>query len=155
MSLTLSASDLATRLAVEDAVIQMFVATDERDWPALEDCFTSPLTLDMTSMVGGTPAEMTPNQVAQAWAAGFKPLDHVHHQVGNLRTELSGNQALVRCHGVAFHHRGKAVGLKSRIFVGTYELQLQALPDRWRISRLVFKLKFIEGNLELEKSAPQ
>ena len=27
-------------------------------------------------------------------------------------------------------------------------------PDRWRISRLVFKLKFIEGNLELEKSAP-
>lgn len=155
MSLTLSASDLATRLAVEDVVVQMFVATDERDWPALENCFTSPFTLDMTSMVGGAPAEMTPSQVAQAWAAGFKPLDHVHHQIGNLRTEVSGNQALVRCHGVAFHHRSKAIGLKSRIFVGTYELQLQAFPDRWRISRLVFKLKFIEGNLELEKSAPQ
>jgi hypothetical protein len=32
---------------------------------------------------------------------------------------------------------------------------LQPFPDRWRISRLVFKLKFIEGNLELEKSGPQ
>jgi hypothetical protein len=131
----------------------MFAATDERDWPMLEGCFTDPFTLDMTSMVGGTPMDMTPSQVAQAWAAGFKPLDHVHHQVGNLRTEVNGSQALVKCHGVAFHHRDQAIGLKSRIFVGTYELQLRAFPDQWRISRLVFKLKFIDGNLELEKSA--
>jgi hypothetical protein len=150
---SLSVPELAARMAVEDAVVQMFVATDERDWPLLEDCFTSPLTLDMTSMVGGVPTEMSPSQVAQAWAAGFKPLDHVHHQIGNLRTEVSGDQAFVKCYGVAFHHRGQAVGLKSRIFVGTYELNLQAFPDRWRISQLVFKLKFIDGNLELEKSA--
>jgi hypothetical protein len=152
MSLTLSPSDLATRLAVEDVVVQMFVAADERDWPTLESCFTNPFTLDMTSMVGGTPTDMTPNQVAQAWAAGFKPLDHVHHQLGNLRTEINGNHALVKCYGVAFHHRDNAIGLKTRVFVGTYELQLQAVSDSWRISQLVFKLKFIDGNLELEKS---
>jgi hypothetical protein len=148
----LSASDLALRVAVEDAVVQMFVATDERDWPTLENCFSNPFTLDMTSMVGGAPTEMTPNQVAKAWAAGFEPLDHVHHQIGNLRTEVSGNQAFVKCHGVAMHHRNRAIGLKSRIFVGTYELQLRSFSDRWRICRLVFKLKFIDGNLELEKS---
>lgn len=153
MPVSLSAPELAARVAVEDAVVQMFVATDERNWSRLEDCFTSPFTLDMTSMVGGTPTEMTPGQVAQAWAAGFKPLDHVHHQIGNLRTEVHGDHALVKCYGVAFHHRGQAVGLKSRIFVGTYELNLRAFPDHWRISRLVFKLKFIDGNLELEKSA--
>lgn len=153
MPLSLSASELTTRLAVEDAVVRMFVATDERDWPALERCFTDPFTLDMTSMVGGTPVDMTPGQVAQAWAAGFKPLDHVHHQIGNLRTEVDGNQALVQCYGVAFHHRSQAIGLKTRVFVGTYELQLQASPEAWRISRLVFKLKFIDGNLELERPA--
>lgn len=97
----------------------------------------------MTSMVGGMPVEMAPYQVAQAWAAGFKPLDHVHHQIGNLRTEVSGKQALVKCHGVALHHRPGAIGLKSRIFVGTYEVQLESFSDTWRISRLVFKLKFI------------
>ncbi|HUJ85709.1 MAG TPA: nuclear transport factor 2 family protein [Burkholderiales bacterium] len=150
---SLSVSELATRLAVEDAVVRMFVATDERDWPVLEDCFTNPFTLDMTSMVGGAPTEMTPSQVAQAWATGFKPLDHVHHQIGNVRTEVGGDQALLRCYGVAFHHRAQSAGVKSRVFVGTYELQLQAFPDRWRIRRLVFKLKFIDGNLELEKSA--
>jgi hypothetical protein len=147
----LSASDLAIRMAVEDAVVRMFVATDERDWPQLEDCFTNPFTLDMTSMMGGSPAAMSPSQIARAWAAGFEPLEHVHHQVGNMRTEVTGDRAQVRCHGIALHHRSQAHGLKSRLFVGTYELSLQAFPERWRITRLVFKLKFIDGNLELEK----
>lgn len=150
---SMSPAELAARVAVEDAVVQMFVATDERDWPRLEDCFTSPFTLDMTSMVGGEPTEMTPSQVAHAWAAGFEPLDHVHHQIGNFRTEVRGEQARVRCHGVALHHRAQAAGLKSRVFVGTYEIDLLACPERWRIRRLAFELKFIDGNLELEKPA--
>ncbi len=152
MPSSLSASNPAARLAVEDAVVQMFVATDERNWPLLEDCFSSPFTLDMTSMVGGVPSELTPGQVARAWATGFKLLDHVHHQIGNFRTEVNGDSAVVNCYGIAFHHRSQAVGLKSRMFVGTYEFNLRSFPDRWRISRMVFTLKFIDGNLELEKS---
>jgi len=148
---SLSTSELLARVAVEDTVVRMFVATDERDWTQLEDCFTNPFTLDMTSMLGGAPAEMTPRQISETWAAGFKPLEHVHHQIGNLRTEVTGNEALVRCHGIALHHRSQARGLKSRLFVGSYEISLRSSQDRWRISRLVYKLKFIDGNLELEK----
>lgn len=146
-----SSFDLSLRQRIEDAVVRMFVATDERDWPTLERCFSDPFTLDMTSMVGGEPVTMTPQQVSQAWAKGFEPLDHVHHQIGNLRTEVAGSQAQVKCHGVAFHHRTKAVGLRSRVFVGTYELALTQSDDEWLITRLVFKLKFIDGNLDLEK----
>jgi SnoaL-like domain len=145
-------ADIRTRLAVEDAVVRMFVATDERDWPTLEDCFSNPFTLDMTSMVGGVPAVLTPQQVASAWSEGFKPLDAVHHQIGNMRTTLKGDSALVRCHGVALHHRSAAQGLKSRVFVGTYEVQLSEDGGSWRITRLVFNLKFIDGNLKLEES---
>lgn len=145
--------DLAARLAAEDRVVRMFVATDERDWPTLEGCFTDPFTLDMTSMVGGAPASMTPRQVAEAWAEGFKPLDHVHHQVGNFQTVVDGDTATVRCYGVALHHRAKvAAGQRSRMFVGTYELQLVDSAGGWMINALTFKLKFIDGNLELEKA---
>src|SRR6478672_1844884 len=119
-----SVDGLAARLAVEDTVVRMFVATDERDWPTLESCFTDPFTLDMTSMAGGKPATVTPRQVATTWAQAFEPLDHVHHQVGNFRTSVTSSQAIVRCYGVAFHHRAKASGLKTRLFVGTYELAL-------------------------------
>ena len=146
-------ADIRNRLAVEDAVVRMFVATDERDWATLQDCFTSPFTLDMTSMVGGAPAVLTPQQVASAWAEGFRLLDAVHHQIGNIRTTLKDDSALVRCHGVAFHHRSAAQGLKSRVFVGTYEVQLSETAGTWRINHLVFKLKFIDGNLKLEESA--
>ncbi len=141
---------VSDRQDVEDAVVRMFVATDERDWPTVRSCFANPFVLDMTSMVGGEPAVTTPEQVAQAWSKGFEPLDHVHHQIGNMRTEVLGDQANVKCHGVAFHHRAKAAGLKSRVFVGTYEIALARTSSRWLITRLVFHLKFIDGNLALE-----
>ena len=145
--------DIAARLAVEDVVVRLFVATDERDWPALEACFTTPFTLDMTSMVGGSPTQITPREVATAWAAGFKPLDHVHHQIGNLQTSIDGSTAVVRCYGVAFHHRaGVAQGLKTRIFVGTYEIKLRLDNSRWLVGELKYLLKFIDGNAELERA---
>jgi hypothetical protein len=148
-----SLEDLATRQAVEDAVVRMFVATDERDWPTVESCFTEPFTLDMTSMVGGSPVSMTPRQVAAAWADGFETLDHVHHQVGNLRTSVAGDRARVRCYGVAFHHRAAiAAADKTRTFVGSYDLELARESGRWRISKLEFVLKFIDGNRELERA---
>jgi len=146
--------DLVLRQQVEDAVVRMFVATDERDWPTVESCFTEPFVLDMTSMVGGAPASMTPHQVASAWAEGFRTLDHVHHQVGNFRTSVNGQLAKVHCYGVAFHYRARITApVKSRTFVGTYDLDLSAQSGHWRISKLKFNLKFIEGNLELEKAS--
>jgi hypothetical protein len=145
-------NDLATRQEVEDVVVRMFVATDERNWTALMSCFTDPFTLDMTSLAGGAPASMTPAQIANAWAEGFKPLDHVHHQIGNLRTVVAGETATVKCYGIALHHRAQAIGGKTRTFVGTYEMQLMVVTGHWRISHLTFNLKFIDGNAELERS---
>jgi hypothetical protein len=146
---------LTARRDAEDLVIRMFVATDERDWACVEACFTDPFTLDMTSLVGGEPVSLSPHEVTAAWAEGFRTLDHVHHQIGNLQTTIDGERATVRCHGIALHYRaGIAAAVKSRTFVGTYEIDLTATARGWRISLLQFKLKFIEGNLELEKAMP-
>jgi len=148
-----SPETLAARQAAEDVVVRMFVATDERDWPMLESCFTDPFVLDMTSMTGGTPTSMSPQQVAAAWAEGFKPLTHVHHQVGNFQTALNGSTAEVRCYGIALHHRSEITAeAKSRRFVGAYILELSATEGGWRINKLTFKLKFIDGNLALESA---
>ena len=146
-----SPEQFATRVEVEDQVVKMFVATDERDWKALEACFMDSFVLDMSSMVGGSPLNMTPRQVASAWAEGFKPLTHVHHQIGNLRTKVANGAATVWCYGIALHHRSTvATDAKSRRFVGSYEVDLKATAGGWRISRLQFNLKFIDGNLQLE-----
>lgn len=152
--MSVSPQDLVIRQQAEDAVVRMFVATDERDWPTVESCFTDPFVLDMTSMGGGSPATMTPRQVANAWAEGFKTLDHVHHQVGNFRTTVDGRRAKVRCYGIALHHRVKvSTALKTRVFVGTYDIDLTLESGGWRIGLFKFNLKFIDGNLDLEKAA--
>jgi hypothetical protein len=149
--MALTPEEVVSRLEVEDQVVKMFVATDERDWTALEACFMDPFVLDMTSMVGGNPSTMTPQQVASAWAEGFKPLTHVHHQIGNLRTRVVDRAATVWCYGIALHHRSSvATDAKSRCFVGSYEIDLKATAGGWRNSRLRFNLKFIDGNLQLE-----
>lgn len=144
---------LATRLAVEDVVVKLFVATDERDWNAVESCFAESFVFDMTSMTGGQPATMTPRQVAQMWSEGLKPLDHVHHQAGNFRTEINGDRARVRCYGIALHHRSNIKAAeKTRRFVGTYDYELAQQQGSWRITSFKFLLKFIDGNMELEKA---
>lgn len=143
---------LAARMEVESMVTRMFVATDERDWPAVETCFTDPFTLDMTSLVGGSPAQMSPSQVTDAWSNGLKAMDHVHHQLGNFQTVVTDQEALVRCYGTAFHHRTNVSGIKTRIFVGTYEAQLRNSAGKWLISHLKYNSKFIDGNLDLDKS---
>jgi hypothetical protein len=85
--------DPALRSRVEDTVIRMFVATDERNWPLVQSCFTDPFTLDMSSVAGGAPALTSARQATQTWAEAFRTLDHVHHQVGNFQTRVEGTRA--------------------------------------------------------------
>jgi 3-phenylpropionate/cinnamic acid dioxygenase small subunit len=144
---------VTARLAAEDVVVRLFVATDERDWATVESCFSDSFVFDMTSMAGGEPATITPRQVTQMWSEGLAPLDHVHHQAGNFRTEIDGDRARVRCYGIALHHRANITAKeKTRRFVGTYEFDLTNQQGTWRISKFRFLLKFIDGNLELEKA---
>lgn len=120
--MTSNDSQLAQRLAVEDVVTRLFVATDERDWAAVESCFAPSFVFDMSSMTGAAAAIMTPRQVADMWKEGLKALDHIHHQAGNFRTEVAGDRARVRCYGIALHHRANIKAAeRTRRFVRSYD----------------------------------
>jgi hypothetical protein len=147
-------SDLLQQLLDErDAarvVIALFAATDRRDWARVEGCLAPRLTLDMTSLAGGTPQEVTGPALAAMWREGLAPIDHVHHQVGNLVVVVSGDQADASCYGIALHHRKIEAPKRTRVFVGSYRIRLARLEGAWRIDRFTFDLAFLEGNLELE-----
>ena len=46
-----SPTEVANRLEIEDVIVRLFVATDERDWAVLETSFTDSFSLDVTSLV--------------------------------------------------------------------------------------------------------
>jgi hypothetical protein len=67
---------------------------------------------------------------------------------------VRGPLATVRCDGIALHHRSSiSAHEKTRRFVGNYELDLSSTNSGWRIAKLKFILKFIDGNLDLKRAA--
>jgi len=131
-------------------VNKLFVYTDNRNWAGIEnEVFTAEVRFDMTSLVGGEPAMLLASAITSAWEEGLRPLETVHHQTGNFEVIIDNNIATVNCYGIAYHYRQIPSGRNTRVFVGTYVLNLANLPEGWRIDAFTFIKKFIDGNLEL------
>jgi hypothetical protein len=144
---------LAERAAVIDALTTLFVETDNRNWPAVLNCLAPRVQFDMTSVNGGQPAEVAADDIVAAWNGGLRPLQAVHHQVGNFRIRLHGAQATASCYGIALHYLPTRSGRNTRTFVGSYDFELEKHEGQWRIILFRFNLKFLDGNLELEADA--
>ncbi|HEY3013155.1 MAG TPA: nuclear transport factor 2 family protein [Gemmatimonadales bacterium] len=148
-------SDPIRQLVEKDRIIdtinQLFIATDNRDWATVRGCLADTVLLDMISLAGGRPASMTGEEVAAGWEQGLRPIEAVHHQAGNYRVDVEGDQATAFCYGIASHYRKTRSGRNTRVFVGSYDFHLQRTEGRWQIDRFRFNLKYIEGNAELER----
>jgi hypothetical protein len=134
---------LYDRIAVQDAITELFLATDAKAWDRVKAVFATAVHFDMTSLAGGTPAEMTPDAIADAWAEGLGPVEAVHHQIGNHVVELDGDGATASCYGIATHYRPDEEK-RLTYFVGSYDFHLARSPDGWRIDRFRFNKKYVE-----------
>ena len=142
---------LIERAQVAAVINTLFVSTDRRDWKQVEPCFAPSVLFDMTSLAGGQPAHLTPGEITAGWETGLRPIEAIHHQTGNLSVEYSGDEATASCYGIAYHFRRTQSGRNTRVFVGSYDFHLRRQDDNWRIDLFRFNLKFIDGNLDLEK----
>ena len=148
-------TDLETLVAkdrIAAVVHRLFTATDRRDWPAVRACLADVVDFDMTSLAGGNPARLTPTQITDGWDAALKPIQNVHHQIGNLQIAVHGDAATTFCYGIALHYRATASGDNVRRFVGSYDFALRRSGEGWVISAFRFNAKFVDGNLALEKA---
>jgi 3-phenylpropionate/cinnamic acid dioxygenase small subunit len=143
-------------LLEKDAVIgvvnQLFIGTDNRDWEKVQACFANAVLFDMTSMTGGEPVTMTPQQIVDGWDQGLKALKVVHHQTGNCVVNIHNNEAEMFCYGIALHYLPNKTNQNTRTFVGSYDFHLAKSGNTWRIDKFKFNLKYIDGNANLEAS---
>jgi hypothetical protein len=150
-----TATDAVSALIEErriiDCIIRLFVCTDERDWAGVRACLTDMVRFDMTSLAGGAPADVPADEIVAGWTRGLAPIESVHHQAGNFRVTLRDGGAEASCYGIALHYRRTASGRNTRTFVGSYDFGLVRQADTWRINAFRFNLKFLDGNLELER----
>jgi len=128
---------------------RLFICTDNRDWQCVKDVFAPDVLFDMTSLVGGNPSKLTPQQIVDGWDQGLKNLKAIHHQAGNYQVTLKGNEADVFCYGIAFHYLPNPSNQNTRTFVGSYNFHLIRTDAVWKIDRFKFNLKYIDGNKDL------
>ena len=144
-------ADLVARQQITDCIVKLFVSTDARDWAGVRSCFTDTVYFDMTSLAGGTPATLSADQIVAGWTQGLAPIESVHHQASNFQITVRGDEADASCYGIALHYRRTAAGRNIRTFVGSYDFTVvNPAGDAWRISAFRFRLKFTDGNPDLE-----
>ena len=90
-------------------------------------------------------------QIAAGWEEDLRPIEAVHHQAGNYRVAVQGDQATAFCYAIASHYRKTRSGRNTRAFVGSYDFHLAQIGGRWRIDSFRFNLKYVDGNAELER----
>ena len=110
---------LIEKEVVVETINTLFIATDERDWARVRECFASEVLFDVSSMTGDEPARLDSEDIVGAWETGLRPLQAMHHQAGNYRVRIKGSEADVRCYGIAYHYLPNPSGDNTRVFVGS------------------------------------
>jgi len=141
---------LLERERILDAVNDLFVGTDERDWGRVASALAPRVHFDVSSMTGAAPETLEAAVIIASWTEGLRPLKAVHHQTGNFRVRVMEAGADVFCYGTASHYLPNRSGRNTRVFVGSYDLHLTRPDGAWRIDLFRFHLKYIDGNLDLE-----
>ena len=145
-------ANLLEKDQVKQVVNRLFISTDNRDWATVSQLFAPKVLFDMTSMGGGEPVTLTPQEIVASWEKGLKPLKAIHHQAGNYIVHTNQYEAEVFCYGIASHYLPNKTNQNTRIFVGSYDFHLIKNGDNWQIDKFKFNLKYIDGNPNLEGS---
>jgi hypothetical protein len=136
-----------------ETVNKLFISADNRDWETVKAIFNDTVLLDYTSMAGGQPAELASVDIIDSWKSIMPGFDQTHHQLGNYIIEIESLVAKVFCYGTATHYLGNESKNNLWTVVGSYDLELQTISKAWRITKMKFNLKYIDGNAELPKMA--
>ena len=145
--------DLMESTRIIDVITRLIVATDNRVWEAVKRCFAPTVLFDMSSLGAGDPQDLSPDDIVAMWDVGLKPLEAIHHQVGNFLVDVDGSKADAFCYGIASHYLPNKTGNNTRTFVGSYDVSLVKDDALWRIHKFKFNLKYLDGNRNLEAGA--
>ena len=149
ISLTVNAQDMKD---ITQKVSQLFVATDNREWDKVEAFFADEVELDYSSMNGNPAVKLSPKQIIDSWKTILPGFSSTHHQVGNFISKVNENTADVFCYGTATHFLEHEDG-NVWIVVGSYNFELKKNVNNWKVTKMKFNFKYMEGNINLPQAA--
>lgn len=143
------------KMQIIETVNQLFIGVDERNWEQVSNVFNDTVLLDYTSMTGGEPAKLTSQQIIDSWKGFLPGFDKTHHQIGNYIVNEDSNTISVFCYGTANHYLKNDSNNNVWTVVGTYDFELKNDLGVLKITKMIFNLKYIEGNSDLARIAQE
>lgn len=149
ISITVNAQNMNN---INETIAQFFVASDNRDWNEVEAIFADEVELDYSSINGNPAMILSPKQITDSWKTVLPGFTHTHHQIGNMISKANGNIAKAFCYGTATHYLEHEAGNVWTV-VGSYNFELKLDGENWRISKMKFNFKYMDGNTQLPQVA--
>ena len=127
---------------------ELFITTDLKDWAAARALFADgPIEVDMSSLVGGTPTELTADELIGGFRAGLHPGKVSHHLASNYRVQVNGDRAEVWAHGYSWNRVPTlAAGTDLWETWGNYRLTYRRVAGEWRLDGFRYYSKLTRGN---------
>lgn len=128
---------------------------DQQNWEALTGLFGDTVLLDYTSLNGGEPAVLTPEQIASAWAGSLGGFDATQHLVTNHLVTVDGDKAVCTAAFQATHYLPNPHGSPLWTLGGDYRFDLVRTAGKWRIAGLMMTARWADGNQHLMTMAAE
>ncbi|MDP9861905.1 MULTISPECIES: nuclear transport factor 2 family protein [Streptosporangium] len=142
-------SRVEDRLAIIEVCTRMGWHADQREWDRLRTIFSDTVTLDYTSLNGGEPAALTPEQIVGAWSVVLGGFDATQHLITNHLVAVDGDTAVCTASFQATHRLANPFGSPLWTLGGTYRFDLVRADGDWRISGVVMTATWADGNKDL------
>jgi hypothetical protein len=140
---------------ITSVVTAIFQGTDERDWQKVEKSFADKVLLDYTSMSGGTPSTLTPQQITAAWKTLLPGFDSTKHHISDLKVDQHDDEAGFTNAVHAEHYLQVDGKQETWIVEGHYIFQLKKVNHEWKVSAMKFIKRNISGNMNLPQLATE
>ena len=146
------ARDVVEIIATVDSVV---LYTDRLEWQKVEAAFADEVLLDYSSLTGGEPQTLTPQETIGQWRSVFPGFAGTQHIMSAHQVEVQEDSATVTAHIYALHYLPNEAGENTYEVVGDYDFELERSGDGWNVTLMRLLLGFELGNAQLMQLATQ
>ncbi len=134
------------RDAITNAVNQIAIMADLRNWEACRAAFSDRVETDYTSLTGGEPSTVTAEDLVKGWETFFSQTFKVtQHLIGSHVVTSTGDTATCLSNFQA-HHVYLDTTKGTWTLGGIYEHGLIRTPQGWRVNRMKMTWTWESGN---------
>jgi hypothetical protein len=146
---TTTTTETEDRRVILELVGRLTLLLDAGDWDELERLFTNPLHLDRTSLFGGEPETLSPDELVEGYRQTLGKLDAVHHLITSHVITLDGDEATCAANMMGTHVLANNSGGPIWTVGGRHDYQFKRTADGWRIAGWTFTIQWATGNMNI------